>query len=71
MQNKGFIKIIAVLLALVCLFYLSFSLVTYHYQNKAEEYAAGDEVKYKEYIDSLSMEKSTWDTPSKSAAKWR
>ena len=57
MQNKGFIKIIAVLLALVCLFYLSFSLVTYHYQNKAEEYAAGDEVKYKEYIDSLSMEK--------------
>lgn len=57
MQNKGFIKIIAVLLALVCLFYLSFSVVTYHYQNKAEEYAAGDEAKYKEYIDSISMEK--------------
>ncbi len=57
MQNKGFIKIIAVLLALVCLFYLSFSLVTYHYQNKAEEYAAGNEAKYKEYIDSISMEK--------------
>ena len=57
MQTKGFIKIIAVLLALVCLFYLSFSVVTYHYQNKAEEYAAGDEAKYKEYIDSISMEK--------------
>ena len=57
MQNKGFIKIITVLLALVCLFYLSFSLVTYHYQNKAEEYAAGNEAKYKEYIDSISMEK--------------
>lgn len=57
MQNKGFIKIIAVLLALVCLFYLSFSVVTYHYQNKAEEYAAGDEAKYKEYIDSIAMEK--------------
>ncbi len=57
MQNKGFIKVIAILLALVCLFYLSFSLVTSHYQGKAEEYAAGDQVKYKEYIDSISTEK--------------
>lgn len=57
MQNKGFIRVIAILLALVCLFYLSFSLVTSHYQNKAEEYAAGDEAKYKEYIDSISTEK--------------
>ena len=57
MQNKGFIRVIAILLALVCLFYLSFSLVTSHYQSKAEEYAAGDEAKYKEYIDSISTEK--------------
>ncbi len=57
MQNKGFIRVIAILLALVCLFYLSFSMVTTHYQGKAEEYAAGDEAKYKEYIDSISTEK--------------
>ena len=27
MQNKGFVKVFAVLLTLVCLFYLSFSFV--------------------------------------------
>ena len=40
MQNKGFVKVFAVLLTLVCLFYLSFSFVTRHYNNKAVEYAA-------------------------------
>ena len=48
MQNKGFIRVIAILLTLVCLFYLSFSVVTSIYNNKAEEYAQGDEVKYKQ-----------------------
>lgn len=42
MQNKGFVKVFAVLLTLVCMFYLSFSFVTRHYNNKAVEYAAGD-----------------------------
>ena len=28
MQNKGFVKVFAVLLTLVCVFYLSFSFVT-------------------------------------------
>ena len=45
MQNKGFVKVFAVLLTLVCLFYLSFSFVTRHYNNQAVEYAAGDPVK--------------------------
>ena len=35
MQNKGFVKVFAVLLTLVCLFYLSFSFVTQHYNSKA------------------------------------
>ena len=35
MQNKGFVKVFAVLLTLVCVFYLSFSFVTRHYTNKA------------------------------------
>ena len=32
MQNKGFVKVFAVLLTLVCLFYLSFSFVTNRYK---------------------------------------
>ena len=36
MQNKGFVKVIAVLLTLICLFYLSFSVVTNYYEGKAE-----------------------------------
>ena len=35
MQSKGFIRVIAVLLAIVCLFYLSFSLVTNNVENDA------------------------------------
>ena len=60
MQNKGFIRVVAVLLTLICLFYLSFSVVTAIYNNKAKEYAAGDEAKYKHYIDSISTEKVYW-----------
>ena len=40
MQNKGFISTIAVLLVLICGFYISFSFVTSHYEKKADEYAA-------------------------------
>ena len=57
MQNKGFVKVFAVLLTLVCLFYLSFSFVTRHYNNKAAEYAAGDAAKESAYLDSLSTQK--------------
>lgn len=57
MQNKGFVKVFAVLLTLVCLFYLSFSFVTNKYNKKAAEYAGGDPVKESLYIDSLSTEK--------------
>ena len=57
MQNKGFVKVFAILLTLVCLFYLSFSVVTRHYNNKAKELANGDEKVEKDYLDSLSNEK--------------
>ena len=57
MQNKGFVKVFAVLLTLVCLFYLSFSFVTRHYNSKAAEYAGGDPVKESSYLDSLSTQK--------------
>ena len=57
MQNKGFVKVFAVLLMLVCVFYLSFSFVTQHYNSKAAEYAGGDRVKESAYLDSLSTQK--------------
>lgn len=57
MQNKGFVKVFAVLLTLVCLFYLSFSFVTRHYNAQAVEYAAGDPAKESAYLDSLSTQK--------------
>ena len=53
MQNKGFVKIFAALLTLVCLFYLSFSFVT----NKAKELAKGDAKVEQNYLDSLANEK--------------
>ena len=39
MQNKGFVKVFAVLLTLVCLFYLSFTFVTGREDKKVEEWA--------------------------------
>ncbi|MDE5821674.1 MAG: protein translocase subunit SecD [Paramuribaculum sp.] len=73
MQSKGKLGsvvagIIAIFLVLICLFYLSFTLVTNHYEDKAEAYAvnaAGTEgansdtyrLAYKSYIDSISKEK--------------
>ena len=54
MQNKGFVKVFAVLLTLVCLFYLSFSVVTNHFESKAEQLAQteGQEAADR-YLDSL------------------
>ena len=57
MQNKGLVRILAVCLTLVCAFYLSFSLVTSHYDKKAKEYAAGDDAKEYLYLDSIAAKK--------------
>ena len=42
---------------MVCAFYLSFSLVTSHYDKAAKEYAAGDAVKEYQYLDSIAAKK--------------
>ena len=55
MQNKGFVKVFAALLTLVCLFYLSFSVVTGYHAGKAEECPAGS----KHYMDSM-QNKNVW-----------
>ena len=54
MQNKGFVKIFAVILALICLFYYSFSFVTNHYEKKA---AAMGEEAGRAYLDSMANER--------------
>jgi SecD/SecF fusion protein len=41
MQNKGAIKIFAILLALACIFYLSFTWITHSVETDAKEYATG------------------------------
>jgi SecD/SecF fusion protein len=55
MQNKGFVKAFALLLTLVCAFYLSFSVVTNHYDNKYQEMiqTEGKEAADR-YMDSLN-----------------
>ena len=57
MQNKGLVRLFAIALALVCIFYLSFSVVTSHFNNKAKEYAKGDKMKEYNYLDSIASTK--------------
>lgn len=57
MQNKGFVIVFAILLTLVCSFYLSFSFVSKHYENNAAKYANGDLNLQSHYLDSISTEK--------------
>ena len=67
MQNKGTIKIFAILFAFVCLYHLSFTYKTYRIEKDAREYANSEEVarlakqmangdilKENFYVDSLS-----------------
>ncbi len=71
MQSKGTLGsvvagVIAIFLVLVCLFYLSFSMVSSHYEGKAREYAQtkaggtenleGYNAAYKYYMDSIAEE---------------
>lgn len=57
MQNKGFVRVFAILLALVCAYYLSFSLVNNRVEKKAEKMAMGDQAKLAYILDSLETEK--------------
>ncbi|NDV57604.1 protein translocase subunit SecDF [Bacteroides sp. 519] len=57
MQNKGIVKVFAVLLTLVCAFYLSFTFVTSHWTSKAKEYANGDPTMEQHFLDSMANKK--------------
>ncbi|MEP7169875.1 MAG: protein translocase subunit SecDF, partial [Bacteroidota bacterium] len=53
MQSKGAIKLLAILFAVVCLYQLSFTLVTRMAENKALDNTGGDPKKYQAYLDSI------------------
>lgn len=54
MQNKGAITLLAVALALVSLYQLSFTWKTSRVEKAAQEYAQGDPNKEKAYLDSIA-----------------
>ncbi len=56
MQSKGAIKLLAILLAVVCIYQLSFTIVTKTVENKAWKHAAGDFKSYQTYLDSIQNE---------------
>ncbi|TKG94718.1 protein translocase subunit SecDF [Puteibacter caeruleilacunae] len=53
MQNKGAIRLFAIALALVCVYQLTFSYFAREVRKDAVDYAQGDPVKEKFYLDSI------------------
>jgi SecD/SecF fusion protein len=56
MRNKGAIKFIAIALALVCVYQLSFTYITKQVEKKAKAYAKGDSQREFHFLDSISTE---------------
>nr|MBC7611988.1 protein translocase subunit SecDF [Pseudopedobacter sp.] len=54
MQNKGIIKFAAIVLAILSLYALSFTFIAKKVENDAKEYAKGDPIKERGYLDSIS-----------------
>ena len=83
MQSKGAIKFVAILIAVACLYSLSFTWVTSHQEKKAEEYAAAaveaeklspafaqvEEVDKAFYLDSIAKERNRFYIDSISSEK--
>lgn len=55
MQSKGAIKFLAILITIICLFQLSFTVVTNRIESKAHQATNGNPEAYKAYIDSISQ----------------
>lgn len=54
MQNKGVIRLFAIVFALACLYQLSFTYVSSQVNSDAEDYAQGDNLKKQAYLDSMN-----------------
>ncbi|MDR2937208.1 MAG: protein translocase subunit SecDF, partial [Rikenellaceae bacterium] len=56
MQNKGALRLLAIVLAIACAYQLSFTVVTRSVEKKAATYAQGDEAREASYLDSIKSE---------------
>lgn len=56
MQGKGVVKFFAILMAVVCIYQLSFTWVAHKVENDAQVHAKGDTTKVKAYLDSISTQ---------------
>ncbi len=56
MRNRGVVRLFSILLALVCIYYLSFTFVSSRVEKKAAQIAKGNEKKEFHYLDSMSGE---------------
>jgi len=56
MQSKGVVKFFAIVLAVVCLYQLSFTWVVQNVERNARNYAKGNPEKEKSYLDSISSQ---------------
>lgn len=54
MQNKSAIRIFGILLAIACIYHLSFTFITNKVESDAKEYAGGDVALEMDYLDSMS-----------------
>ena len=54
MQGKGVVKFFAIILAIVCIYQLSFTWVAKKVENDARIFAKGDTAKEKIYLDSVA-----------------
>src|SRR6056297_1068984 len=56
MQNKGAIRLLAIVFAAICMYQLSFTFFTQKVERNAREYAEGDFSKERAYLDSMKSE---------------
>ncbi len=56
MQGKGLVKFAAIILAIACLYSLSFTWIAKHVEDNAKKYANGNLTKEKAYLDSVSTQ---------------
>lgn len=53
MQNKGVIRLFAIIFALACIYQLSFTYITRSVESDADDFAKGDIAKRESYLDSM------------------
>ena len=56
MQNKGVIRLFAIVFALACLWELSFTFFSNKVESDAESFANGDQALVTRYLDSMSTQ---------------